>query len=81
VCVSGCNKMTHENVRSCSEHCVEEAGSWNDHCFYKPWIISEKFTGQSKTLSWIYNVVYITNNIRPLPLSCCSIWRGKAEKI
>jgi len=31
--VSGCGKMTRENAQSCSEHCVEEAGSWNDHCF------------------------------------------------
>jgi hypothetical protein len=66
VCVSGCNKMTHENVQSCSERCVEEAGSWIDCCFYKPWIASEKFTGQSKAWSWIYNVVYKTKNIRQL---------------
>jgi hypothetical protein len=29
----GCNKMTYENAQSYSEHCVEEAGSWNDHFF------------------------------------------------
>lgn len=48
--VSGSNKMTREKVQSCSKHCVEEAGSWNDHCFYVLWRrASEKFTGQSKT--------------------------------
>jgi hypothetical protein len=50
VCVSVCNKITQENAHSCSEHCVEEADSWNDLCFYMPWIASEEFTGQIKNL-------------------------------
>jgi len=49
VCVSVCNKITRENAQSCSEHCVDEADSWNERCFYILWIASEEFTGQIKT--------------------------------